>query len=52
MKDSGFNPKMVYRNLPPTHLYEKVSCPPASAVDCKLPAVQLSWLAYTPKQTT
>lgn len=24
LKESGFDPKMVYRNLPPSHLYEKV----------------------------
>jgi hypothetical protein len=24
MKEAGFKPKMVYRNLPPSHLYEKV----------------------------
>lgn len=23
-KEAGFKPKMVYRNLPPSHLYEKV----------------------------
>jgi hypothetical protein len=27
MKEAGFNPKMVYRNLPPSHLYEKVRFP-------------------------
>jgi hypothetical protein len=24
MKEAGFTPKLVYRNLPPSHLYEKV----------------------------
>jgi hypothetical protein len=23
-KEAGFKPKMVFRNLPPSHLYEKV----------------------------
>lgn len=27
MKEAGFQPKMVYRNLPPSHLYEKVRFP-------------------------
>lgn len=32
-KESGFKPKMVYRNLPPSHLYEKVR----AACTCRQP---------------
>lgn len=56
MKESGFNPKMVYRNLPPSHLYEKViaACIRAAGQFCLLLSVwrllRVHWAGNAVKQ--